>query len=106
MAVTELNTIRSRAPAVVLVGLLLATCLLLLLAATVANASRPLKVSYDDGAQHTVESPPVVGYIQTVVVGTTAEAEQDGGAAAGHRLMNVDMLGGIKDSGPSPGVGH
>jgi hypothetical protein len=103
MAVTKLN-IRSRAPAVV-VGLLLATCLLL--AATVANASRPLKVSSSssegDGAQHTVESPPVGYIIQTVVVGTAAE--QDGGAA-GHRLMNVDMLGGIKDSGPSPGAGH
>ena len=101
MAATNRLNIRSRAPAGV-VGLLLATCLWL--AATVASTTRPLKVSSSegDGAQHTVESPPVGYIIQTVVVGT---AEQDGGAA-GHRLMNVDMLGGIKDSGPSPGVGH
>ena len=102
MAATNRLNIRSRAPAGV-VGLLLATCLWL--AATVASTTRPLKVSSSegDGAQHTVESPPVGYIIQTVVVGTAAE--QDGGAA-GHRLMNVDMLGGIKDSGPSPGVGH
>ncbi|XP_066378944.1 uncharacterized protein [Miscanthus floridulus] len=100
MAATKHN-IRARAAPAVVVGLLLTTCLLL--AATVGNASRPLKVSSEGGGpQHTVESPPVGYIIQTVVVGT---AEQDGGAA-GHRLMNFDMLGGIKDSGPSPGVGH
>ncbi|CAD6336163.1 unnamed protein product [Miscanthus lutarioriparius] len=103
MAATNRLNIRSRAPAGV-VGLLLATCLWL--AATVASTTRPLKVSSSegDGAQHTVESPPVGYIIQTVVVGTAAE--QDGGAAGRSRLMNVDMLGGIKNSGPSPGDGH
>ena len=90
----------------VVVGLLLLTTCLLL-TATVSSASRPLKVSSEgddgDAQHHTVESPPV-GYIQTVVV--VGAAEQDGGAAAGHRLMSVDMLGGIKNSGPSPGDGH
>ncbi|GJN38898.1 hypothetical protein PR202_gb27979 [Eleusine coracana subsp. coracana] len=91
--------LRGRAPGAV--ALLLAT--FLVLAATVASA-RPLKLSSSssegDGVRHTtVESP--AGDIQTVV-------RSDGGAGdrSGHKFMSIDMLGGIKDSGPSPGAGH
>ncbi|KAK3130888.1 hypothetical protein QOZ80_6BG0499290 [Eleusine coracana subsp. coracana] len=92
--------LRGRAPGAV--ALLFAT--FLVLAATVASA-RPLKSSSEeeeegDGVRHaTVESP--AGDIQTVV-------GSDGGAGdrSGRKFMSIDMLGGIKDSGPSPGAGH
>ncbi|TVU08246.1 hypothetical protein EJB05_41643, partial [Eragrostis curvula] len=82
--------LRTRAPGAV--ALLLATCLVL--AATVASA-RPLKQASEGDCAHTVESP--ASNIQTVV---------ETGEEGGHKFMSIDMLGGIKDSGPSPGVGH
>ncbi|CAN6207177.1 unnamed protein product [Urochloa humidicola] len=102
------NKVRAPAQAAVL-ALLLVTCLLML-AAAVADASRPLKEdpapsSEGDDAVRTVvvvESP--VGDIQTVV----GVAEHDGAGSRddGRAFMSIDMLGGIKDSGPSPGAGH
>ncbi|CAL5039541.1 unnamed protein product [Urochloa decumbens] len=88
------------------VALLLATSLLVL-----ADAGRPLKEepslssSEGDDAVRTaaVESP--AGDIQTVV----GAAEHDGAGGSrddGRAFMSIDMLGGIKDSGPSPGAGH
>lgn len=88
--------LRAQAPAAA--AYLVVMCLLVL-AATPASA-RPLEMLEKDGAR-AVESP--VGDIQTVV-GTV---EHDVGAGGpGHKFMNIDMLGGIKDSGPSPGAGH
>ncbi|CAL5053909.1 unnamed protein product [Urochloa decumbens] len=108
MAATKL---RASAPAAV-AALLLATCLLAL-AATVTDAGRPLKEeqssssSEGDDAVRTaaavVESP--ASDIQTVV----GAAEHDDGSGSrddGRAFMSIDMLGGIKDSGPSPGAGH
>ncbi|RCV22255.1 hypothetical protein SETIT_4G206000v2 [Setaria italica] len=94
--------LRAQAPAVV--ALLLAAAGLLVLAATVADA-RPLKEEPssssegDDVPTVVVESP--AGDIQTVV--GTAE---DDGAGRNKFVMSIDMLGGIKESGPSPGAGH
>jgi hypothetical protein len=93
------------------VALLLATACLL--AATVADA-RPLKEQEpspmpssegDDGDARVptavvVESP--AGDMQMVVVGTA----EDDGAGRNKFVMSIDMLGGIKGSGPSPGDGH
>ncbi|KAL6603038.1 hypothetical protein ACP70R_043399 [Stipagrostis hirtigluma subsp. patula] len=83
----------AQAPRAIVVALLLVT-FLVLEAAVVANA-RPLKLSSSSseggGARAAaVESP--AGDIKTVV--------------GGHRLMDIGMLVGIKDSGPSPGAGH
>jgi hypothetical protein len=92
----------------VVVALLLATACLLVLAATVADA-RPLKEepsppSEGDDARVPpavmVESP--AGDIQTVV----GAAEHGGGCGGNKFVMSIDMLGGIKESGPSPGAGH
>jgi hypothetical protein len=103
------NKLRSAPAGPAVVALLLATAWLVVLAATVADA-RPLiknelpSSSEGDDARVpavvVVESP--VGGIQTVV-GTTAE---DDGAGRNELVMSIDMLGGIKNSGPSPGDGH
>ncbi|KAF8658497.1 hypothetical protein HU200_058951 [Digitaria exilis] len=78
------------------------------MSATVASA-RPLKPSSsegDDTRVAVVVEAPAGGDIQTVV-GTTTTAEHGGEAGCGgHRFMSIDMLGGVKDSGPSPGAGH
>ncbi|CAL5041794.1 unnamed protein product [Urochloa decumbens] len=87
------------------VALLLATSLLVVL----ADAGRPLKEepsswsSEGDDTVAVVESP--ASDIQTVV----GAAEHDGAGGSrddGRAFMSIDMLGGIKDSGPSPGAGH
>ncbi|CAN6216215.1 unnamed protein product [Urochloa humidicola] len=111
MAAAKLRA-RSAAPAAAVAALLLATCLLMALAATVADAGRPLKEepsswSKGDDVVRTVVvvESPAAGDIQTVV-GT---AEHDGAGSRdddGRAFMTIDMLGGIKDSGPSPGDGH
>ncbi|OEL12601.1 hypothetical protein BAE44_0026380 [Dichanthelium oligosanthes] len=93
----------TRALAPAFAALILAT-FLLSLAATVANA-RPLKVkelsSSEGDDVHTVVVESPAADIQTVV----GAAEHDG--AGGHKFtMSIGMLGGIKDSGPSPGAGH
>jgi hypothetical protein len=87
--------LKVRAPEAVAL-LLLATCLVL--AATVASA-RPLKTMSSEGDG--VESP--AGDIETVV--GTPELDCAGNSG-GHKFLSIDMLGGIKDSGPSPGAGH
>lgn len=88
--------LRAQAPAATLVMVM---CLLVL-AVTIASA-RPLTLSEKDGAR--AVEPPVGDDIQTVV-GTM---EHDGGAGSpGHKFINIDMLGGVKNSGPSPGAGH
>jgi hypothetical protein len=87
--------LKARAPEAV-AQLLLATCLVL--AATVASA-RPLKTMPSEGDG--VES--LAGDIETVV----GIPEHDGAGDRGeHKFLSIDMLGGIKDSGPSPGAGH
>lgn len=90
-----------KAPAAtaVFTALLLATCLALS-SATVASA-RPLKPSSEG-----VEAAPAVDDIQRVVGTTAAEHGGEGCGGGGHRFMSIDMLGGVKDSGPSPGAGH
>ncbi|RLN13050.1 hypothetical protein C2845_PM09G19290 [Panicum miliaceum] len=91
-------------------GKLASVALLLALAAAAVADARPLKREEppppsegDDDARHAVvvvESPPAGG-IQTVV----GAAEHDG-AGARKFAMSIDMLRGVKDSGPSPGAGH
>lgn len=81
-----------------------AMAIALLLASCVVADARPLKPSSegDDARVAAVEAP--AGNIQTVV-GTTAK-HSGGEGCGGHRFMSIDMLGGVKDSGPSPGAGH
>ncbi|KAL5199757.1 hypothetical protein ABZP36_020960 [Zizania latifolia] len=83
--------------------LLVVVCLVL--APTVADA-RLLKLAGKDDVAFVVEAPAVD--IQTVVGRST---ESDGGESGAGSLwrgfvVTVDMLRGIKDSGPSPGAGH
>ncbi|KAF8687838.1 hypothetical protein HU200_042780 [Digitaria exilis] len=79
------------------------------MSATVASA-RPMKPSSSEGddTRVVVVEASARDDIQTVVGKTTAAAEEHGGEAGcgGHRFMSIDMLGGVKDSGPSPGAGH
>ncbi|PAN23188.1 hypothetical protein GQ55_4G075000 [Panicum hallii var. hallii] len=89
--------VRARSPAAAAALLLAAACLVL--AATVADA-RPLMREELPSSSVVVESPPAGG-IQTVV----GAAEHDG-AGARKFAMSIDMLRGVKDSGPSPGAGH
>ncbi|CAN6163368.1 unnamed protein product [Urochloa humidicola] len=91
------------------VALLVATCLLVL-AATVADAGRPLKEEPapssdgDNAVRTVVVVEATAGDIQTVV--GAAEHDGAGNRDDGRAFMSIHMLGGIKDSGPSPGDGH
>jgi hypothetical protein len=86
------NRVMARAPGAVAL-LLFATCLVL------AASARPLKLSLEGDGVRTVESP--AGDIQPVV------STDGAGDRGGHKfMMSIDMLGGMKDSGPSPGAGH
>ncbi|RLM55455.1 hypothetical protein C2845_PM10G16890 [Panicum miliaceum] len=77
-----------------------AAALLLAAACLVLADARPLKREELPSSSVVVESPPAGG-IQTVV----GAAEHDG-AGARKFAMSIDMLRGVKDSGPSPGAGH
>ncbi|KAG8075188.1 hypothetical protein GUJ93_ZPchr0006g41691 [Zizania palustris] len=78
--------------------------LCLVLASTVADA-RLLKLAGKDDVALVVEAPAVD--IQTVVGSTERDGgESDAGSLWRGFVVTIDMLRGIKDSGPSPGAGH
>ncbi|KQK17556.1 hypothetical protein BRADI_1g35290v3 [Brachypodium distachyon] len=81
-------------------ALLVVACLVLATAAAVSG-TRPLTaVSEEEGdGARAVKSPPATADVIQTMVGAVE--------GAGHKLfIGVDMLRGIKNSGPSPGDGH
>uniref|UniRef100_J3MG42 Uncharacterized protein n=1 Tax=Oryza brachyantha TaxID=4533 RepID=J3MG42_ORYBR len=93
---------------------LVVACIVLATTATVSDARLLKRMERDGDASSSsssavVESPAVD--LQTIVGST--EGDVDDGAGAGGpvglrwlKSIRVDRLGGIKDSGPSPGAGH
>ncbi|XP_015694026.2 uncharacterized protein LOC107304454 [Oryza brachyantha] len=90
---------------------LVVACIVLATTATVSDARLLKRMERDGDASSSsssavVESPAVD--LQTIVGSTEGDVD-DGAGAVGLRWLKsirVDRLGGIKDSGPSPGAGH
>ncbi|KAF0931360.1 hypothetical protein E2562_004500 [Oryza meyeriana var. granulata] len=85
----------------VIFTLLVVTCLLL--ATTVADARLLKRMEKDGDASSSVVESPAVD-LQTIF--GSAEGDAGAGGLRWLKSISIDMLGGIKDSGPSPGAGH